>query len=90
MASFLFIGQSALHESCSYFNTSQFQAERANFQNKVREQIVLRYEELHADITDLQVFKLLVILQYNSKRSFYSDQVNISQKVIGLTITRYS
>ena len=50
-------GQSALHESCSYFNTSQFQAERANFQEKVRQQIVGRYEELNADITDLQVRK---------------------------------
>ena len=52
---FYVIGMSALHESCSYFNTSQFQAERANFQEKVREQIVERYQELHADITDLQV-----------------------------------
>ncbi|CAG2252236.1 unnamed protein product [Mytilus edulis] len=48
-------GRSALHESCSYFNTSQFQAERAIFQEKVQEQIELRYEELHAIITDLQV-----------------------------------
>lgn len=61
-----YAGQSALHESCSYFNTSQFQAERANFQEKVREQIVGRYEELNADITDLQVSNIARPSEYES------------------------
>ncbi|WAR27568.1 hypothetical protein MAR_013272 [Mya arenaria] len=30
-----YTGESALHESCSYFNTSQFQAERGKFQERV-------------------------------------------------------
>ncbi|XP_063411692.1 uncharacterized protein LOC134694593 [Mytilus trossulus] len=59
-------GRSALHESCSYFNTSQFQAERAIFQEKVQEQIELRYEELHAIITDLQVSNIDRPSEYES------------------------
>ncbi|KAL5006061.1 hypothetical protein ScPMuIL_017219 [Solemya velum] len=48
-------GQSALHESCSYFNTSQFQAERGLFQQKVKEKISQRYDGLNCDIKGLQV-----------------------------------
>jgi hypothetical protein len=48
-------GEAALHESCSYFNTSQFQSQRAEFQEFVRTKIIERYDNLYADITDLQV-----------------------------------
>ena len=48
-------GEAALHESCSYFNTSQFQSQRAEFQEFVRTKIIERYDVLYADITDLQV-----------------------------------
>ena len=61
-----YAGESALHESCSYFNTSQFQAERTNFQNKVQQQIIQRYTELHADITDLQVSNIARPSEYEN------------------------
>lgn len=48
-------GEAALHEACSYFNTSQFQSQRAEFQEFVRTKIIERYDLLYADITDLQV-----------------------------------
>ncbi|XP_071149905.1 uncharacterized protein [Mytilus edulis] len=61
-----YAGRSALHEACSYFNTSQFQAERAIFQEKVREQIIQRYKDLQADITDLQVSNIARPSEYES------------------------
>lgn len=56
-------GEAALHESCSYFNTSQFQSQRAEFQEFVRTKIIERYDVLYADITDLQV-KLAVYCRF--------------------------
>lgn len=49
------VGESALHEACSYFDTAQFQSERGKFQEKVREKVIEKYENLHCNITDLQV-----------------------------------
>lgn len=49
------VGESALHEACSYFDTAQFQSERGKFQEKVRHKVEEKYENLHANITDLQV-----------------------------------
>ena len=51
----VFLGESALHEACSYFDTAQFQSERGKFQEKVREKVIEKYENLHCNITDLQV-----------------------------------
>ncbi|CAG2187807.1 unnamed protein product [Mytilus edulis] len=59
-------GESSIHESCSYFNTSQFQAERANFQEKVKEQIIVRYKNLNAEIVDLQVNNIARPTEYES------------------------
>lgn len=61
-----YAGRSALHEACSFFKTSQFQAERAIFQEKVREQIIKRYKELEADVTDLQVSNIARPSEYES------------------------
>lgn len=49
------IGESALHDACSVFNTSQFQAERGAFQEEVRKRLVEKYDEIACDVTDLQV-----------------------------------
>ena len=50
-----FPGQSVVHEACSKFNTSQFQAERGNFQTTLSNILKDRFTSLHADVTDLQV-----------------------------------
>ncbi|KAK7507138.1 hypothetical protein BaRGS_00001073, partial [Batillaria attramentaria] len=50
-----FTGRTALHEACSYFNTSQFQAERGNFQSTLQTVLKNRFLKLFAHITDLQV-----------------------------------
>eukprot|EP00058_Branchiostoma_floridae_P002740 XP_002588228.1 hypothetical protein BRAFLDRAFT_86671 [Branchiostoma floridae] len=49
------VGEAALHEACSQFNTSEFQSARALFTEKVRETLSLRFNDLSSDITDLQV-----------------------------------
>lgn len=48
-------GRSALHESCSRFNTAQFQAERGAFQEHVEKTLKERYDYLNTDINGLQV-----------------------------------
>ncbi|KAK2161955.1 hypothetical protein LSH36_107g08004 [Paralvinella palmiformis] len=50
-----YIGSSAVHDSCSRFNTSQFQAERGRFQEDLTLRLVDKLQVLHCDITDLQV-----------------------------------
>ena len=50
-----FLGESAIHDACSRFNTSQFQAERGAFQEEVRRRLVNKYDEIACDVTDLQV-----------------------------------
>lgn len=49
------VGESALHEACSYFDTAQFQSERGAFQERVRQKVIEKYDNLHCNITDLQV-----------------------------------
>ena len=71
-------GEAALHESCSYFNTSQFQSQRAEFQEFVRTKIIERYDVLYADITDLQV-KLTVYCGGFFFRIMLGNQCNHSQ-----------
>ncbi|XP_060585158.1 uncharacterized protein LOC132741089 [Ruditapes philippinarum] len=61
-----YTGESALHEACSYFNTSQFQAERGAFQEKVRDKILEKYAVLYCDITDLQVSNIARPSEYES------------------------
>ncbi len=51
----LIAGESAIHDVCSKFNTSQFQAERGAFQEQVRQRLVLKYDQVSCDVTDLQV-----------------------------------
>ncbi|XP_076457348.1 uncharacterized protein LOC143291390 [Babylonia areolata] len=48
-------GASVIHEACSRFNTSQFQAERGNFQTLLSTILKERFTGLHTDVTDLQV-----------------------------------
>lgn len=48
-------GASAIHDSCSRFNTSQFQAERGKFQEDLTSRLVDKFETLSCDVTDLQV-----------------------------------
>lgn len=61
-----YAGQSGLHEACSQFNTSQFQAERGAFQETVQDMLRSRYEDLQADITDLQVSNIARPAEYES------------------------
>ncbi|KAK3082892.1 hypothetical protein FSP39_008218 [Pinctada imbricata] len=61
-----YAGEAALHESCSHFNTSQFQAERSTFQDDVRNRVTTRYESFKADITDLQVSNIARPSEYES------------------------
>eukprot|EP00923_Selenidium_pygospionis_P054955 GHVN01095805.1.p1 GENE.GHVN01095805.1~~GHVN01095805.1.p1 ORF type:complete len:263 (+),score=26.25 GHVN01095805.1:29-790(+) len=49
------LGESALHDSCSQFNTSQFQSERGIFQEDLRTRLVNKYDQIDCDVTDLQV-----------------------------------
>lgn len=60
------VGESALHETCSYFDTAQFQSERGKFQEKVRQKVIEKYENLHANITDLQVSNIARPSAYES------------------------
>ena len=48
-------GAAVIHEACSKFNTSQFQAERGNFQTSLSNVLKERFTKMHADVTDLQV-----------------------------------
>ncbi|KAK7113613.1 prohibitin-2-like [Littorina saxatilis] len=48
-------GEAVIHEACSKFNTSQFQAERGNFQTMLSQILRERYTNMKADVTDLQV-----------------------------------
>jgi len=49
------IGQSAIHDACSKFNTTQFQSERGAFQEDLRGRLVNKFDSVQTDITDLQV-----------------------------------
>lgn len=49
------IAESAIHDSCSAFNTTQLQSERASFQDLVRKTIGRRFDNVGADVEDLQV-----------------------------------
>ena len=49
------IGEAAIHDACSSFNTTQFQSQRAVFQELVRNTMAQRYGVVGADVTDLQV-----------------------------------
>ena len=52
---FRVVGESAIHDSCSAFNTSQLQSQRASFQDLVRKTLGRRFGTLWGDVTDLQV-----------------------------------
>ncbi|XP_022779220.1 uncharacterized protein LOC111320789 [Stylophora pistillata] len=60
---FLFIlkstAESATHDSCSAFNTTQLQSERASFQDVVRKTIGRRFGIVGADVQDLQVQNIM-------------------------------
>jgi len=49
------VGESAIYDACSKFNTSQLQSQRASFQDLVRSTLGRRFNTLWADVTDLQV-----------------------------------
>ncbi|CAD5115415.1 unnamed protein product [Dimorphilus gyrociliatus] len=49
------VAQSAVHEACSNFNTSQFQTERGSFQTAVKDILLKRLGEVFTDIADLQM-----------------------------------
>ncbi|CAH3108477.1 unnamed protein product [Pocillopora meandrina] len=53
------IAESAIHDSCSAFNTTQLQSERASFQDLVRKTIGRRFDNVGADVEDLQVENIM-------------------------------
>ncbi|XP_012944739.1 uncharacterized protein LOC101852805 [Aplysia californica] len=60
------VGTASLHESCSYFNTTQFQANRGEFQDKLAEILTERYSVLKSDVEDLQVNNIKRPSEYES------------------------
>ena len=48
-------GVAALHESCTYFDTVQFQANRGDFQDRLEKILTARYKEVDCDVEGLQV-----------------------------------
>lgn len=51
-----FQARASILDSCSSYNTTQFQAQRAAFQETVRQTVIEKVQkDLHTDITDLQV-----------------------------------
>ncbi|KAL3854870.1 hypothetical protein ACJMK2_014109 [Sinanodonta woodiana] len=80
-----YTGESALHEVCSEFNTSQFQSERGIFQERVRQRIIDKYESLQCEITDLQVSNIARPSEYESairskERAREDIQVALSER----------
>ncbi|XP_076458704.1 uncharacterized protein LOC143292375 [Babylonia areolata] len=59
-------GAAVIHEACSKFNTSQFQAERGNFQTTLSTILRERFTAMHADVTDLQVNNIRRPSQYEA------------------------
>ena len=55
------VGESAIYDACSKFNTSQLQSQRASFQDLVRSTLGRRFNTLWADVTDLQVNSVTLI-----------------------------
>lgn len=53
------VGESAIHDACSVFNTTQLQSQRASFQDLVRKTLGRRFETLWADVEDLQVRNIM-------------------------------
>ena len=53
------MAKSSVHDACSKFNTTQFQSQRAIFQEAVRSHIEQRFNNVSTDITDLQIGNIL-------------------------------
>ncbi len=53
-----------MHDACSHYNTSQFQAERGIFQEDVRKRVVDKYDKVSCEVTDLQVSECLYFLLF--------------------------
>lgn len=60
------VGIASLHESCSYFNTTEFQANRGEFQDRLSEILTERYLDLKCDVEDLQVNNIQRPSEYES------------------------
>ncbi|KAL9982133.1 hypothetical protein ACROYT_G010941 [Oculina patagonica] len=53
------ISESAIHDACSAFNTTQVQTARASFQDLVRKTIGRRFDNVWTDVEDLQVQNII-------------------------------
>lgn len=53
------MARSAVHDACSKFNTTQFQSQRATFQESVRSHTADQFNNVSTDITDLQISSIL-------------------------------
>ncbi|XP_064598016.1 uncharacterized protein LOC135464521 [Liolophura sinensis] len=49
------IAESAIHEACSKFRTSQFPTQRGNFTREIRQRLTNRFDEMDCEVTDVQV-----------------------------------
>ncbi|XP_002739412.1 uncharacterized protein LOC100367895 [Saccoglossus kowalevskii] len=58
------VGEAAIHEACSEYNTTEFQTIRALFQQTVRDTLSERFNEFHATVADLQVNNIARPQQY--------------------------
>jgi len=53
------MAESGVHDACSKFNTTQFQSQRAIFQESVRSHIAQQFNNVSTDITDLQISNIV-------------------------------
>ncbi|GFN99777.1 spfh domain band 7 family protein [Plakobranchus ocellatus] len=60
------VGVASLHESCSYFDTVQFQANRGDFQDKLEAILIERYEDVGCEVGSLQVNNIQRPKEYES------------------------
>ncbi|XP_031562105.1 uncharacterized protein LOC116297920 isoform X1 [Actinia tenebrosa] len=68
----------AIHDSCSAFNVTQFQTQRAVFQEYVRTLTAQRFNNVSADLTDLQVSSIVRPASYETAvRNMESAEENI-------------
>ena len=59
-------GVSAVHDTCAFFTTTDFQTDRGRFQENLRENMRKYCEDLYCELNDLQVNNVQRPAQYES------------------------
>lgn len=77
-----FLARASIHDSCSKFNTSEFQTRRSFFQEFVYTTMLKRFTEVNADITDLQVSNIKRPAEYETvvrNKESAKENINIAK-----------